>query len=65
VSDTIIEIGDEVLQKVDLAKPPDNFLRHCLESAGQTTLHLRVKNRPRRVDTGSPGTAFHDDERCI
>jgi hypothetical protein len=40
VAYTVIEIGEEVLQKVDIPKPLDNFLRHGLESAEKTTLHL-------------------------
>jgi hypothetical protein len=40
VAYTIIEIGDEVLQKIDIPKPLDNFLRFSLQSVEQTDLYI-------------------------
>lgn len=40
VAYTIIEIGDEVLQKIDIPKPLDNFLRFSVQSVAQTDLYI-------------------------
>ena len=40
VAYTVVEIGDEVLQKVDIPRPLDNFLRFSLQSVEETDLYI-------------------------